>query len=110
MSPGVIHLTVVLTDETVAFVPSRGGLSGQHAGLDLPEGLKDTLDVVIREVGVDRRYVDPVKGTSFLCQLINYRLSLADVTGPPNLQGKAEGKTQRPQDCLKHDNTTAVRM
>lgn len=82
----------MLTDEAIAFVSSGGWLSGQHAGLDLSEGLKDTFDVVIGEVRVDRCHVDPVKGTRFLCQLVDDWLSLANVTGPPNLQDEQEGK------------------
>lgn len=79
-------MPAVLTNEAVSFVASGRRLSGQHAGLDLSKSLKDTLDVVIGEVGVDRRHVDPVKGACFLCELVDDWLSLANVTGPPNLQ------------------------
>lgn len=74
-----------LTDEAVAFVAAGRRLSGQHAGLDLAEGLKDASDVVVGEVGVDRRHVDPVEGTRLLGQLVDDGLSLANVTGPTDL-------------------------
>lgn len=90
----------MLTDEAITFVPSSCRLSGQHAGLNLSEGLKDALNVVIGEVGVDRCHVDPVKGTSFLRELVNDWLSLADVTGPPNLQDEQQGKIPKPKDGL----------
>ena len=71
-------------------MPTGARLPGQHARLDLPESLKDALDVVIGEVGVDRCHVNPVKGTCFLCQLVNDWLSLAYVTGSSNLKDKQE--------------------
>lgn len=42
----------MLTDEAVAFVLPCGVLSGQHAGLNLAEGLKNALDVVVGQVRV----------------------------------------------------------
>lgn len=74
-----------LTNEAVAFVAAGRRVSGQHAGLDLAEGLKDTLDVVVGEVGVDRRHVDPAEGARLLGQLVDDGLSLANVTGPTDL-------------------------
>lgn len=99
-------MPAVFTNEAVAFVPPRRRLSGQHAGLDLSEGLKDALDVVIGEVGVNRCHVDPVKGSRFLRQLVDDWLSLANVTGPPNLQDKQEGKTQKPKDRWKPEEVS----
>ena len=58
----------VLTDEAVAFGPPCSWLSGQHASLDLPKGFKHTLDVIVREVGVNGRNVNSVKGSSYLLQ------------------------------------------
>lgn len=84
--------SAVLTDEAVAFVPTSGRLSCQHAGLDFPKGLEHAFDVVVGEVGMHRRHIDPVKGSSFLRQLVDDRLSLANVTGPPHLQDKEKGK------------------
>lgn len=83
--------TLAPTDEAIALVASSGLLSGQHAGLDLAKGLKDTLDVDVGEVRVHRRHIDPVEGTSFFCQLVDDWLSLADVTGPPHLADREEG-------------------
>lgn len=82
-----------LTDEPVTFVTSSCRLSRQNTGLDLSKSLKDALDVVVRQVGVDRCHVDPVKGASFLCQLVNDRLSLADVTRPSHLREEPKGMT-----------------
>lgn len=80
-----LQTSAVLTNEAVAFVPTGGRLSGQHAGLDFPKGLKYAFDVVIGEVRMNRRHVDPVEGSSFFSQLVDNWLSLADVTGPPHL-------------------------
>lgn len=85
-------LLLKLTDKAKAFVPSADWLSDQRAGLDPSEGLKDALDIVVGEVGVNRRHVDSVKGPCLLCQLVDDWLSLADVTGPPNLQDKQQAK------------------
>lgn len=85
-------LSAVLTNESVALVAPGRRLSSQHAGLDLTKGLKNTLDVIVGEVGVDGRHVDPVKGARLLRQLVDNRLSLADVTGPPDLQDEKVGK------------------
>lgn len=68
-----------------------GGLAGQHAGLDPAEGLENALDVLVGEVRVDGRHVDPVEGSRLLRQLVNDRLSLADVAGPADLQDIAQG-------------------
>ena len=67
----------------------RGRVAGQRARLDASEGLKHTLDVLVREVGVDRRNVDAVEGTRLLCQLVNDGLRLTDVTWPPHLQHRS---------------------
>lgn len=74
-------------------MPARGRLARQHARLDLSKGLEHTLDVIVGEVGVHRRHVDPVEGTRFLRQLIDDWLSLADVAGPPDLRDSEEGNS-----------------
>lgn len=73
-------------------------LSSQHTGLGLAEGLEDALDVVLRQVGMDWSHVDPVEGSWLLSQLVNDGLSLANVTGPANLQDPTGGKTRRAED------------
>lgn len=85
-----------LTDEPVTFVPSGCRLSRQNTRLDPPKRLEHALDVVVRQVGVDGRHVDPVEGARFLRQLVDDWLSLADVAGPPDLRDGPERMTASP--------------
>lgn len=79
----LLHL---LTDKAVAFVLPCGVLSGQCTGFYLAEGLKDALDVVVRQVRVHGGYINAIVCACLLCQLVNDGLRLSDVTWPPYLQ------------------------
>lgn len=79
-----------LTDEAIALVLASRGVPSQCARFDLAEGLKHTLDVVVREVLVHRSHVDAVEGSRLLGQLVYDGLGLPYVAGPAHL-GERQG-------------------